>query len=175
MKTEIDINHEHDYSNRVIEIEIILSIVKYCEVLYEQLLKLQVEEEEKNKILKMEFRDYQYKKSFKEKLEIIIREKGKSFGNINCKNYDSFLGNVKSGHLENIESLTIILNMSFRRGKETSLEEYENLFKMDFKPYDIKFVRTSNHSDENMDQIENNFIQLFNQFKIQNSIFCTKE
>ena len=65
--------------------------------------------------------------------------------------------------------------MDFLRGKEEKLEEHENLFTIIFNPYDIKFARKSNHSDPNMNKIEEQINSILKQFPVANSIFCNKQ
>jgi len=175
LEKEIEVSNEFDYSNIVAEIQTVSYLVQYCEALYNQLINMITEDEQRNEKLKSEFRNYQYKKSFNTKLEVSIKEKGQSFTGMTCKNYESFVEAVNNGHLKNVDSITITLDMSYKRGKDMAMREHENSFKFVFKPYDIKFIRKSNHNEENMNQIENNFNQILKQFKIQNSIFCTKD
>ena len=52
---------------------------------------------------------------------------------------------------------------------------HENLFKITFKPYNIVFTRKSNYADQNMDQIENVINEILKKFRVQNTIFCTKQ
>ena len=171
--TETQLNNEFDYSNIVVEVQPISYLIQYCEALYNQFIKLVTEDEEKNARLKTEFKNYDYKKSYSNKFEILIKEKENN-SNLNCKNFQTFIDAVNSGHLKNINSLTIELDLTYKRGKESYLNEYENNFKIVFKPYDIKFIRKSNHSENYMNQIENNINEILKKFKVQNSIFCTK-
>jgi len=175
VEKEVEIRNEFDYSNIVAEIQPISYLVQYCESLFNQLMNMINEEEQRNEKLKSEFRNYQYKKSYTTKFEVSIKEKGQSFSGMTCKSYESFLEAVNGGHLKNVDSITITLDMNYKRGKDMSLQEHENSFKFVFKPYDIKFTRKSNFSEVNMNQVENNFNQILKQFKTQNSIFCTKE
>lgn len=171
---EIQVSNEFDYSNIVAEVQSILYLVQYCEALYNQLLKLISVDEEKNAKLKSEFKNYEYKKTFGTKFEVLIKEKGNSFANLNCKSYQTFIEAVNSGHLKRVDSLIIELDLSYKRGKEFSLIECENNFKIAFKPYDIKFIRKSNHSETYMNQIEDNINEILKKFRIQDSIFYTK-
>ena len=172
---EIEISREYDYSNSVPEVQFISFLAQYCDSYYKQLIKMCEEDEEKNTKLKSEYRNFQYKKSFGSKFEVAIKEKGNSISNLSCKTYDSFVEAVNSGHLNNVESVVITLDLSFKRGKDMSTKEHENLFKISFKPYNIVFTRKSNYADSNMDQIENVINEILKKFKVQNTIFCTKQ
>lgn len=174
MEQEMLVSNEFDYSNIVAEAETITYLVQYCEAVYNQLLDLMTADEEKNEKLKYEFKSYEYKKYYETKFEITIKENSASFSSINCKNYQSFIDAINSGHLKNVKNLTIELNLSYKRGKENDLSDYENTFKIVFQPYDIKFTRKSNHKEDSMNQIENNLNEILKKFKVQNSIFCTK-
>lgn len=171
---EIEISREFDYSNSVPEVQNILFLAKYCYSYYVQLIKMCEEDEEKNRILKSEYKDFLYKKSFSSKYEVAIREKD-VFSSLACKTYDSLVEAANSGHLKNVESVVITLDLSFRRGKDMATKEHENLFKISFKPYNIVFIRKSNYADSSMDNIENVINEILKKFRVQNTIFCTKE
>lgn len=168
------INHEHDYSNHVPTIEAVSYLVQYCDQLNKQLTKLIEEEEEKNKQFKPEYREYNYKKSYYgQQLEVYIREK--TFRNITCKDYESFLSAVQNENLKQVSGLDIKLYLHFQRGRGTKLESCENTFSVLFRPYEITVVRMSNYEDFNMDNIEKQINQILEQFPVMNSIFCDKE
>lgn len=171
---EIEISREYDYSNSVPEVQNILFLAKYCYSYYVQLIKMCEEDEEKNRILKSEYKDFLYKKSFSSKYEAAIREKD-VFSSLSCKTYDSLVEAANSGHLKNVESVVITLDLSFRRGRDMATKEHENLFKISFKPYNIVFIRKSNYADSSMDNIENVINKILKKFRVQNTIFCTKE
>lgn len=171
---EIEISREYDYSNSVPEVQNILFLAKYCYSYYVQLIKMCEEDEEKNRILKSVYKDFLYKKSFSSKYEVAIREKD-VFSSLSCKTYDSLVEAANSGHLKNVESVVITLDLSFRRGRDMATKEHENLFKISFKPYNIVFIRKSNYADSSMDNIENVIHEILKKFRVQNTIFCTKE
>jgi len=175
LEKEIEVSNEYDYSNIVAEVQTVSYLVQYCEALYNQFIAMINEDESRNEKLKSEFRNYEYKKTYDTKFEILIREKGQSFTGMTCKNYESFIEAVNNGHLKSVDSITITLDMSYKRGKDMAMREHQNNFKFVFKPYDIKFFRKSNYNEENMNHIEDNFNQILKQFRIQNSVFCTKE
>lgn len=168
------INHEHDYSNRVPTVEAVTYLVQYCDQLAKQLTNLIEEDEKKNEQFKQEYREYKYKKSYySQPLEIYIREK--TFRNLTCKDYESFLSAVQTGNLKQVLGLDINLRLHFKRGRGNNLESCENTFSILFRPYEITTVRTSNYEDLNMDNIENQINQILEQFPVMNSIFCDKE
>ncbi len=172
LEKETVINHEYDYSNRIPLVENITYIIQYCDQIYTQFLKLIEEDEKKNERLKHEFQNYNYKKSYREEFEVKIRQK--NYNTLFCKNYNSFLEMVKNGQVLNIESLEIHLNLDYKKGKNANLTNYENTFNILFKPYQISFIRKSNHQEINMDQIENNLNEILKKFPIVNTIFCSK-
>ena len=108
---EVVINNEYDYSNIIPEVQIISYLVQYCNNLYDYLMNLINLEEERNEKLKYEFKNYEYKKSYQTKFEVSVR--GKNISSVTYKNYDSFLSAVNSGQVNNDESLTIILDISY--------------------------------------------------------------
>ena len=78
----------------------------------------------------------------------------------------------EAGKMKNLSSLEISLDLDFKRGMSNSLKSYDNSFNIVFRPYEISFIRTSNYSDESMDQIQNTINQLFSGFEVEESIFC---
>lgn len=167
------INNEYDYSNIVASIENISYIVQYLDSVYSWFQQLIVEDEQKNEKLKYEYQNYNYKKSFGSGFEVKIKQKG-SYSSISYRNYNSFNVAAGEGQFNNIDLLEIELNLDYKRGNNDSLKEYKNLFKISFKPYDIKFIRKSNHNEQNMNQVEENVKQMLNKFQIINTIFCIK-
>ena len=166
------INNEYDYSNCIPTIECITYLVQYCDNVYRQFTELVIADEKKNEPLKYEFRNYNYRKSYGERFEIYVKEK--SYNNITCKDFATFQKAVSDGNLKNVDSLEIKMNLDYKRGKNSSLVDYENSFVIIFKPYEITFARKSNHNEFNMGEIENNIKDILNKFPVVNSIFCTK-
>ena len=106
------INNEFDYSNILPTIEAVSYLVQYCDSMNKQLIKLVEADEEKNKKFKPEYKEYNYKHSYGQQLEIYIREK--SYNNITCKDYETFITAIKNGNLNNISSMDIKLCMDFQ-------------------------------------------------------------
>ncbi len=169
---ETVINNEFDYSNIIPTAEHIGTLVQYCENVYNQFLKLIEEDEQKNEKLKIEYKNYKYAKSYGEKFEVSIREK--TYNNLDCKTYNSYIDAVNNGQLKEVHSLKINLDLDYKRGSGNNLNYHENSFTIIFKPYEIKFARKSNFNEENMNQIENTINKILQQFQKVNSIFCTK-
>lgn len=172
-EVETTINNEFDYSNIVVGIENLAYIVQYCDNVYSHFKSLLDEDEKKNERLKYEFKNFDYKKSYGDGLDIRIRQKN-YYNNTSYKNYNSFMDAVHQGQLKNIEALEIELTLDYKKGKSDELKDHENSFKISFKPYDIKFVRKSNYNEKNMNQIEENINEILKKFPIANSIFCSK-
>lgn len=171
---EVEISNVFDYSNMVVDVETISTLVKYCCSCYDQFMKMCENDEERNRKLKIEYQVFQYKKVYGTKFEVTIKEKGHLLSNLTCKTYDSYIETVNSGHLKNVEGVTITLDLSFKRGKYMDLNEHENVFTIVFNPYDITFTRKSNYDDPIMNQVENSFNELLKKFRVLNTIFCTK-
>ena len=171
--SKIVVNNEYDYSNILPTVDAITYLVQYCDEMNKQLTKLVEEDEEKNKQFKQEYKEYMYKKSYGQQLEVYIVEK--SYNNITCKDYSQFMSAVQGGKLNEIRSMNIKLCMDFYRGKGDNLEEYENSFIISFKPYEITFARKSNHNDQDMNQIEQQINDILKQFPVANCIFCNKQ
>lgn len=172
-ETNIIINNEYDYSNILPTVEGISYLVQFCDKMNSQLKKLCEEDEEKNKQYKLEFKNYSYKKTISQKLEIDIVEK--EYQHIYCEDYPQFVSAVQGGNLNKVSSLKIRLELNFSRGKGDNLERHENNFTISFSPYEIKFTRKSNFNNPSMDRIEEKIKDILKQFPIANCIFCNKE
>lgn len=98
----------------------------------------------------------------------------KNFNTVSCNDFISFQSVVNAGNLNNINSLEIKLEINFMRGKINEFVEYQNSFDIVFKPYDIKFIRVSNHNELKMNQVENYIKSILNKFQVVNTIFCSK-
>ena len=166
------INNEFDYSNILPTLEAVSYLVQYCDQMNKQLNKLIEEDEEQNKRFKQEYKEYQYKHVYGQKLEVYIREQ--TYNNITCSDYDTFMAVVKDGNLNNVSSLQIDLCLDYDSGKGNELTRHENSFTIIFKPYEIKFARKSNFNDSNMNQIEDQINAILKQFPVANCIFCDK-
>ena len=171
-ETETVINNEYDYSNIIPTIENITYIVKYCDKIYNQFVKLVEGDENKNEKLRYDLQNYKYKKSYSEEFEVKIRNN--LYNSITCKGYDSFVEAMNNKRIVNVESLEIKLNLSYKRGKIDTLSEHENSFSIVFRPYKVIFSRKSNHNEADMNQIENNINEILKIFPAVNTIFCSK-
>lgn len=169
---EIFINKEYDYSNAIIDEKCIEYIASYCASVYNQFNLLIEEDEQRNEKLKYDCRNYNYKKTYQKKYEIRINEKG--YNTTYCKSYSFFLEYIQKQKLQNIEGLEIELNLSYKKGANQSYKNHENLFKIIFKPYNIKLIRKSNYNEQIMNQIEINLNEILSSFKTVNTVFCSK-
>ena len=172
MNEKSTINNEYDYSNIIPTEDYVLYLVKYCDGIYNQMIRLMNEDEEKNKQFKPEYKQYTYKKNYGTRFEIYIREK--TYNNISCKDLVEFESAVKDGNLKNINSMEIKMDLEFRRGNGNNLEDHENSFTVKFEPYKIIFARKSNYIDQEINQVESAIKQILDKFPKVNSIFCTK-
>lgn len=166
------IQNEYDYSNCIPSIEYITYLVQYCSNVYDQLLRLIEEDEKRNEPLKYEYKNYNYKKMYSTEFEILIRQK--TYNSISCTDYTSFKSAADNGSIKNVSSLEIKMNLDYKRGSENKFTEHTNAFKITFKPYEITFIRKSNHNENDMNQIETNIRDILNKIPAMNSIFCTK-
>lgn len=153
------INNIFDYSNAVPTKEAVSHLVKYCDSVYEQYLWLLKEDEKKEN------------KSYPKKYNLFldIRIKDQKFNNIICNNYISFKKACLDGNLDNIDSMEIRLNISYKKDVI-----YNNLFTILIKPFNLKFIRQSNYNELEMNIIEKNINEILKRFHTVNSLFCTK-
>ena len=81
--------NEFDYSNILPTNDYIFFLVQYLEMVCNKYLKLINDDEEKNKKVKYEFRDYKYGKMYSEtELRVLIYDKG--FECIKCSDFKSY-------------------------------------------------------------------------------------
>lgn len=172
MDNKIVINNEFDYSNCLPTAECVSYLVKYMYEVYENLLNMMNQDEEKNKQFKREYKEWSYKKTYGDRFEVYIRER--TYNNIICKDYSTFISAIEDGNLKNVIGLSIRLDLDFRRGKGEDLTDFENSYSVIFEPFSIIFARKSNNKDSNMNQIENNIKLILDKFPTCNTIFCTK-
>ena len=166
------IDNSFNYSDCLPTIDNITYLIKYCDEVYNQFIKVIQEDEEKNERLKYEFKKYNYKKNFGEKFEIAITEK--TYNTIKCKTKESFLKTVEEGKVKNLRSLEIELDLDYSRGEYNNYKDHDNSFTITFKPYEIVFQRKSNYEDNNMDAIENGINEILKKFPIVETIFYSK-
>ena len=83
------------------------------------------------------------------------------------KSYDDYLLAYKEGLINKISSLSIEINLNYKKDDT----EYNNLFKIIIKPYNIKFYRTASHDETAMNQIELSFIKILDKLPKEESIF----
>ena len=171
LKNEI-INNEFDYSNIIPTVEAVSYLVQFCDQMNKQLTKLVEDDEEKNIQFKNEYRNYMYKKSYGQQFKVYIRDR--TYNNITCNDYESFMSAVKDGNLDFVDSVEIKLDMDFDRGIGNDCDKHENSFTIIFEPYNIIFARKSNHNDSTMNNIEEQINSILKQFPVANSIFCNK-
>jgi len=169
---ETTINNEYDYSNIIVTEEFVNYLVQYCDQVYSHFISLIEEDNQRNKKLKYEFQNYNYKTKYSERFEVMI--KNKSYNYITCKNYSSFLEHLNNGNLKNIDGLQIELYLDYKKGTNDKFKEHNNSFKISFKPYEIKFLRKSNYNDPDMNKIENDINAILKKAPAINTIFCFK-
>ncbi|MEE3343847.1 MAG: hypothetical protein VZS44_07145 [Bacilli bacterium] len=175
MNNEIEknIHNEYDYSNIIPAAEYIGVLIQYCENAYNSFIELTKKDEEKNEKLKLEYQVYEYRKSYSSCFRITIIDK--RFRHTDLNNYKVYVDAVNNGQINNLDSLKIELNTSFKRGKYREEKEHDNTHEIIFKPYNIKYIRKSNYLDTGSSNIENEINNLLKKFPYVNTIFCTKK
>lgn len=169
---ETIINNEYDFSNIVPTIEGIDYLVNYCYKMYNNLLNLCQSDEDRNKQIKYEFQHYDFKKHYTTNFEVYISDG--NYKSTTLNSYDTFKEAVNKGLVNNVKKLKITLDMSYKRGDNNQMVEYNNTFIISFEPYLINLTRKANHNEENMQKIENDLISILKRFPTVNTIFCTK-
>lgn len=169
------VNNIFDYSNIIVNVDILSYMVQYLDNVYLQFQKLLEDDEKKNTRLKSEFKNFEYKKTYDDGFEVKIKQKN-HYNYVLCKNYSSFMNSVSQGVLNNVESVEIKLRLNYKRGENNInvLKKHDNIFEIYFHPYDISFKRISNYNEQIMNQVEENINIIFKKFPVANSIFCTK-
>ena len=170
---EIVIDNSFDYSNVIATIDNVSILVKYCDQIANQFLNIIKADEERNERIKYEFKNFKYRKTYSETLEISISEK--SFNRVSYKTYELFKKAISENKIKNLRELKITLNLDFFRGTYDNQNRHDNSFEISFEPYKITFIRKSNYKDDEMDDIENGINEVLKSFPTINTIFCTKE
>ena len=111
--SKIVVNNEYDYSNIVPKVDSIAYLVQYCDNIYKHFLTLLEEDKKRNESLKFEFKNYQYKKSYRETFEVYIIKKDYNY--ISCKDFTMFQSAINQGDLKNVNSLEIRLCLDYKR------------------------------------------------------------
>ena len=148
IKEDNQVLHEYNYSNLLPTKSNINEIIKEFEEVY-------------NKILKN-------KRSGKLELNILVDS---AYGeNITCNNYEEYLEYDEIGYLNKVNRLVISLIVN----KIDINTKSDNLFEIEFEPYNIIFTRKSSKKEEKMDQVEEYIISFLKKLPVSNTIFYTK-
>lgn len=167
--TPFGIHNQHYYSTIVPTEECIIYLVQYCDDEYNKFNAL-TDEVEKNKEQHGEY-SYSFKKGSMT-FEVTLR--GKSYNNVTCDSFLEFEQAIEGKGLKEISSLEIKMDLNFKRDREDASAEHQNSFVITFRPYEISFIRKSNHNETMMNQIEINIDEVLKRFPSINSIFATK-
>lgn len=173
MNESAPINHDYLYPNILVVREYVENLVGFCDGAYRTFLKKVAEEEEKNESLKNEYREYMYKKSYGMRMKVYIWTNNSV--SLEYDNEGAFRAAANSGKLNDVSSLKIELHLDFGRGREGSIEDHKNEFIVDFKPYNIKFVRNSNFDDPEMSELEEQIVKLMEGFPATKTIFTPEQ
>jgi hypothetical protein len=173
------IENVFDYSNVIPTKDSVFALIKYCEQIYNNLVQIMNNEEERNMKLKDDYKEYKYKNSGTSfEIHVNSDNYAGSYSNYYCKNLEMLENLYKEGKLPFVTNLTISMELSFRRGRgylNYSVQRHEHIFKIVFKPYNISFTRNSNVDDEEIRIIENNINNVFSKFNTVNTIFYSKD
>ena len=153
------IKNEHEYTDKIVNSYSIGVLSNYCESIYKAFLDLCKHDEKMNKELSYEKRSYHYKKK---NVSFEIYAVDKELNHYSFETYNAYINSINIGNLDDVNSLSLKLNLSYSKGRNGGLEDYINEYEIMFKPYSIIVERTSNHKDESMDQVEesiNNIIE----------------
>ena len=173
MNGSVPVNHEYLYPNILVVREYVENLVGFCDRVYRAFIKKVAEEEEKNEPLKYEHREYKYKKSYGMRMKVYIWTN--SSVSLEYDNEGAFRAAANSGKLNDVSSLKIELDLDFGRGREGSIEDHKNEFRVEFRPYDIKLVRNSNYADPEMDELEEQIVKLMEDFPATKTIFTPEQ
>lgn len=150
---EIKINNIYDYSDIICNYDNINKIIEFSNMIFNKF---------DNLLLKS---NGSLKKLYPYGLDIIIINS--EYNKFMLKSYDDYLLAYKEGLINKISSLSIEINLNYKKDDI----EYNNLFKIIIKPYNIKFYRTASHDETAMNQIELSFIKILDKLPKEESIF----
>ena len=108
------IKNNHDHTNLLAVREYVDDLVKYCFGIYASFQKTQAEEEQRNERLKLEYREYQFRKSYGAHCNVTIYGGGQ---HTDFKDYASFQSALLGGMILELDYLQISLNLSHYVGK----------------------------------------------------------
>ena len=145
------IKNTKEYSDKIVNTYSIGILSNYCESIYKAFLKLTNKDEKDNEKLSYNKRNYHYKKK---NVSFEIYAVDKELNHYSFETYNAYINSINGGNLDDVNSLSLKLNLSYSKGTNGNLEDYNNEYEIIFKPYSIKVERISNHKDECMDQVE---------------------
>ena len=150
---ELEINNSYDYSNLICNYSNINKIIEFSNSIYSRFEKLIINNSD---VLR---------KLFFNGFEVLIINK--DYKTLIFKTYDDYFYAFKEDFIKQVLSVTIDVNLSYQKDDI----EYNNVFKIIIKPYDIKFCRLSDHDELTMTQIEESFRRLLDRLPKEESIF----
>ena len=160
------INEKNDFSNSLINKDVIKYIIDYCFKNYQNLNQLVKDDEERNERLQYNLRRYSYKKHYSSCCEVTIKYNDER--RIVLDNLEQ----IKDVIFNNINRLRIVLDLSYRCTSDEGEEiDRLNRFIFNFEPSNIYFTREANYSEPNIEEINNSFKQLFSQIPSYETIF----
>ena len=166
------INNEFDYSNVIVDGRSVLYLANILNSIFQEIKIMFEEDEKKNEPLKYEYRNYEYKDRYSTlQYQVVFKNHSRN----DFENYEALANTIESGNFNAVDTFTINLDLNYSRGKTNDLITFNNSFKIVFKPFEVKFTRTSNHNEKLMQQVEDSINYCFKQFNKLNTIFCTKE
>ncbi len=165
---EAMVDNLYDYSDIVVDTEHLLTIVEYYNNIYNYFSSIAEEDEKRNKRLKYDYQVYQCKKRW---FELSVSIMDNKYNHSEYKSLMDFKNAIENDRIRNVATLTIKLTIDYESGNYGNEISYENNFVLDFKPYNIKFQRVSNHELTTMKEIEDNTRKLLNNFTSQTTIF----
>lgn len=165
------IKNNHDHTNLLAVREYVDDLVKYCFGIYASFQKTQAEEEQRNERLKLEYREYQFRKSYSEHCQVVIYAGGQR---TEFTDYANFQSALLGGMILGVDYLQISLNLSHYVGKYDSRDEHQHEYTIRFEPAKSYFLYAANMDDQNMNIIETQIEERLNSFPASITIFSKK-
>ena len=165
------IKNNHDHTNLLAVREYVDDLVKYCFGIYASFQKTQAEEEQRNERLKLEYREYQFRKSYSAHCEVVIYAGGQR---TEFTDYANFQSAMLGGMILGVDYLQISLNLSHYVGKYDSRDEHQHEYTIRFEPAKSYFLYAANMDDQNMNIIETLIEVCLNSFPASITILSKK-
>ena len=164
------VNHSYDFVDLLPVREYVENLVKVCGAFYEDFERKVVMDEEKNKKLSSEYREYEYGGLYGTQFVIWLYYNGRYDG-VKIERAADFSELVARGELNDVSNLRLEITVNFRRGVGNEAQEHRHSYKIVFQALKNNFTYAANCDDEEMQLMEKKILGLLEDFPAVKTIF----